>query len=170
MKPEETFDFPLRWSWHGVQRHYNLIASKYDLSMTMGYVLLNIDVNEGTHSTQLGPKIGMEPGSLTRTLKTMEDKGYIFKSNDKSDGRKVKICLTKLGKEKREISKAAVIHFNEYLDKKMTPDLKEKFFEVMTVINETLNNENIFEELLKYETNPNGNPKLNGMTIKSSSI
>lgn len=151
MKPEETFDFPLRWAWHGVQRHYNLIASKHDLSMTMGYVLLNIDLSEGTPSTQLGPRIGMEPGSLTRTLKTMEDKGYICKEDDATDKRKVRICLTPLGTEKREISKTAVLHFNDFLNTKMNALQKAKFFEVMDIINETLNNENIFEELLEYE-------------------
>lgn len=151
MKPEETFDFPLRWAWHGVQRHYNLVATKHELTMTMGYVLLNIDVDQGTPSTQLGPLIGMEPGSLTRTLKTMEDKGYIKKASDENDRRMVRICLTKLGKSKREISRQAVLHFNEYLDQKISASKKQKFFEAMEIINETLNNDNIFEELKEYE-------------------
>ncbi|MGB0403863.1 MAG: MarR family winged helix-turn-helix transcriptional regulator [Salibacteraceae bacterium] len=152
MKPEETFDYPLRWAWHGVQRHYNLIASKHDLSMTMGYVLLNIDLNSGTPSTQLGPLIGMEPGSLTRTLKSMEDKGYIHKKSDETDGRKVRICLTELGKTKREISRNAVLHFNEYMNKKISPAQKQAFFEAMETINNVLSNENIFEELPEHET------------------
>lgn len=155
MKPKETFDYPLRWSWHGVQRHYNLIASKNDLTMTMGYVLLNIDQENGTPSTQLGPKIGMEPGSLTRTLKTMEDKGYIYKQSDEIDRRKVHICITELGKLKREASREAVIHFNAYLDKKISATQKKKFFEVMEIINETLSNENIFEELPEYDEKKN---------------
>jgi DNA-binding MarR family transcriptional regulator len=152
MKPEETFDFPLRWAWHGVQRQYNLIASRYDLTMTMGYVLLNIDMVDGTPSTRLGPKLGMEPGSLTRTLKTMEEKGYICKLSDHSDKRRVRICLTSLGRKKREISRAAVIHFNKTLDAKMPEELKTKFFDVLEIINETLSCDNIFEELPEYET------------------
>ena len=152
MKPEETIDFPIRWAWHGVQRHYNLIANKHDLTMTMGYVLLNIDADTGTPSTQLGPKIGMEPGSLTRTLKSMEGKGYICKESDDSDKRMVRICLTEIGKQKREVSRLAVLQFNEYLDKKISEVQKRKFFEAMEIINDTLNNDNIFEELSAYET------------------
>ncbi|MGY8951819.1 MAG: MarR family winged helix-turn-helix transcriptional regulator [Flavobacteriales bacterium] len=148
MKPEETFDFPLRWAWHGVQRQYNLIASKHELTMTMGYVLLNIDTEYGTPSTQLGPKIGMEPGSLTRTLKTMEEKGYIMKKNDETDKRKVRICLTEIGKAKREVSKDAVVHFNEFLDKNISTTQKNDFFVVMETINDALSQENIFK---KYE-------------------
>jgi|TARA_B110000879_G_scaffold115991_1_gene154275 DNA-binding MarR family transcriptional regulator len=152
MKPEDTFDYPLRWSWHSIQRHYNVIASKNDLTMTMGYVLLNIDQENGTPSTKLGPKIGMEPGSLTRTLKTMIDKGYICKQSDEIDRRKVHICITELGKLKHEASREAVIHFNAYLDKKISKSQKKKFFEVMEIINNVLSNENIFEELQEYET------------------
>ena len=152
MKPEDTFDYPLRWSWHSIQRHYNIIASKNDLTMTMGYVLLNIDHENGTPSTKLGPKIGMEPGSLTRTLKTMIDKGYICKQSDEIDRRKVHICITELGKLKHEASREAVILFNAYLDKKISKSQKKKFFEVMEIINNVLSNENIFEELQEYET------------------
>ncbi|MFT6137908.1 MAG: DNA-binding MarR family transcriptional regulator [Salibacteraceae bacterium] len=120
--------------------------------MTMGYVLLNIDQEYGTPSTKLGPKIGMEPGSLTRTLKTMIDKGYICKQSDEIDRRKVHICITELGKLKREASREAVILFNAYLDKKISKSQKKKFFEVMEIINNVLSNENIFEELQEYET------------------
>ncbi len=151
MKPEETFDYPLRWSWHKIQKHYNAIAMRHDLTMTMGYVLLNIDQDKGTPSTQLGPKIGMEASSLTRTLKTMENKGYISKQSDDADRRKVNVCLTPLGRIKREASKEAVLHFNQYLTKKISATQKKQFFEAMEIINDVLSNENIFEELPEYD-------------------
>ncbi len=151
MKPEETFDYPIRWAWHSIQRQYQSIATTNDLTMTMGYVLLNIDVEIGTPSTQLGPKIGMEASSLTRTLKSMEEKGYIHKQTNDDDRRKVRICLTEKGLEKREISKAAVIHFNEILAAELTASQRTSFFEVMEMINNTLSNENIFEDISTYE-------------------
>jgi DNA-binding MarR family transcriptional regulator len=48
--------------------------------------------------------MGMEATSLTRTLKSMEEKGLIRKKNP-DDGRGVLIYLTELGKEKRLIKK-----------------------------------------------------------------
>ena len=90
----------------------------------------------------------MEPGSLTRTLKTMEEKGYITKKNDETDKRKVRICLTEIGKAKREVSKDAVFHFNEFLDKNISTTQKNDFFVVMETINDALSQENIFK---KYE-------------------
>ena len=45
--------------------------------MATGFTLLSIDPEKGTPSTALGPKMGMEATSLSRILKTMEEKGLI---------------------------------------------------------------------------------------------
>ncbi len=63
MKPEETVDFHIRWAWAKISRYYNAAASPFGGSMSIGYVLLNVD-KEGTPSTKLGPKMGMESRSL----------------------------------------------------------------------------------------------------------
>ena len=53
-----------------------MAAMKYDATMTMAFTLLSVDA-EGTPSTALGPKMGMESTSLSRLLNTMEERGYI---------------------------------------------------------------------------------------------
>ena len=103
MKPEETIDFHIRWAWHGIARMYNMEASKYDSTMAVGQTLLNIDIKEGTPSTKLGPKMGMEPRSLTRILKSLEQKGLVYKKTDKTDKRMVRIHLTPAGINHRDI-------------------------------------------------------------------
>ena len=65
-------DFVLRHLWHKTSRLYNQKANEYGVSISVGFILLNVD-KEGTPSTQLGPKMGMESRSLTRTLKNLED-------------------------------------------------------------------------------------------------
>jgi DNA-binding MarR family transcriptional regulator len=145
MKPQETIDFYLRWAWHSIARLYNDEAEKHGLTMSNGYVLLNIDIREGTPSTKLGPKMGMEPRSLTRTLKNMEDQGLIYRKTDKKDKRMVRIMLSDLGKKKREIAKKSVIAFNEYVQSKLNTEELDAFFRVMEKIN----------HLLKQETHEN---------------
>ena len=73
MKPEDTIDFNIRSTWHKIARMYNVQAAEHGVSMATGMVLLNIDLKEGTPSTSLGPKMGMESRSLTRTLKNLEE-------------------------------------------------------------------------------------------------
>lgn len=144
MKPEETIDFNIRWAWYRIARFYNNEAAKYGSSMSVGYVLLNIDVEEGTPSTKLGPKMGMEPRSLTRILKSMEEKGLICRKSDKEDGRMVRIFLTKFGKKTREVSKDTVINFNLAVQKKIPGSKLKIFYEVITELNNILENQEIF--------------------------
>ncbi|MCB0761611.1 MAG: MarR family transcriptional regulator [Flavobacteriales bacterium] len=143
MKPEETIDFHIRWAWARISRMYNQEASKHGGTMSVGYVLLNID-REGTPSTKLGPKMGMEPRSLTRTLKSMEEAGLIIRRPDSFDGRMVRVFLTDKGSVLREESKRVVISFNEFIRNHIAPEKLETFFEVMTEMNALCESEEIF--------------------------
>lgn len=138
MKPEETIDFHLRWAWHNIARLYNAEAGRHGLTMSVGFTLLNIDQREGTPSTKLGPKMGMEPRSLTRTLKSMEDEGLIYRKNDKNDRRLVLIFLTEKGKKKREIAREKIIHFNEAIQKQMGRKKVNEFMSMMGELNKMI--------------------------------
>jgi len=132
----ETFDSALRSTWQLVSKMYNKEASKFDSTMATGFALLSIDA-EGTPSTSLGPKMGIEPTSLSRLLNTMERKGLIIRSKNPNDGRSVLINLTPFGRQKREDSKAVVLKFNEELNNKLSTQKVKHFFEVIQGIRET---------------------------------
>lgn len=138
MKPEETLDFHLRWAWHNIARIYNAEAARHGITMSTGFVLLSIDQKEGTPSTKLGPKMGMEPRSLTRTLKSMEEENLIHRKNDKNDKRSVRVFLTDKGKKKREIARSKVVYFNETLQKKLGKKNVTEFFKTMSEVNNLL--------------------------------
>jgi MarR family transcriptional regulator, organic hydroperoxide resistance regulator len=138
MKPEETLDFHLRWAWHNIARLYNAEAAQHGITMSTGFVLLSIDQKDGTPSTKLGPKMGMEPRSLTRTLKSMEDDKLIYRKSDKSDKRSVRIYLTEKGKKKRDIAKTKVVYFNEVLQKKLGRKKVTEFFDTMNEMNQLI--------------------------------
>ena len=112
MKQEETVDFHIKRTWQSIAKMYNELAAGYGATMATGYVLLSIDKDTGTPSTALGPRMGMEATSLSRTLKSMEDKGLIERRPNPADGRSVLVFLTPFGIEKREDARAAVINFN----------------------------------------------------------
>ncbi|CAN5324891.1 MarR family transcriptional regulator [soil metagenome] len=135
-KKKETNCSRIKQSWHAISRMYNNEAIKHDLTTTIGFILLQIDQKEGVPSTSIGPAIGMEPTSLTRTLNIMQDKGLITRKKDKGDARKVMIVLTEKGKSKREISKRAVNAFNEEVSKKIGPNKLKIFSKVIEEINQ----------------------------------
>ena len=145
MKPQETIDFNIRWAWHSISRMYNTEAAKHSLTMSIGYVLLNIDVEKGTPSTKLGPKMGMESRSLTRILKSMEEKGFIERKADENDKRLVRICLTQEGRKRQEISKNVVLAFNHTIYKQIPKAKLKTFFEVIGQINSILETDTVFK-------------------------
>ncbi|HKL02560.1 MAG TPA: MarR family transcriptional regulator [Cryomorphaceae bacterium] len=145
MKPKETIDFHLRWLWLKIIRIYNTEAAKFGGTMSVGYILLNID-REGTPSTKLGPKMGIESRSLTRTLKSMEERGLIYKTQAESDGRLVLIHLTDEGVRYRDTSREVVLNLNEYLQGEIPDEKLQIFFEVSEQINTLLDNKRIFKE------------------------
>lgn len=143
---DKTIDYILRYTWQAVARMYNEEATKYGATMATGFALLSIDRENGTPSTTLGPRMGMEATSLTRTLKSMKEKGLIIRKKNPADGRGVLIYLTELGKEKRELSKNTVLRFNDTVRANLTEEKLQNFMEVAEIINELITDKKIFND------------------------
>ena len=142
MKKEKTVDFHIKWGWHAISRMYNAYAGRFDLTMATGYVLLNIDAEQGTPATKIGPLLGMEPRSLVRMLKTLEERGLIRRETDEADKRFVRIYLTDEGRAKREMAREGVIEFNKMVRERIPLEKLVVFFEVIKEINLIVEDEN----------------------------
>ena len=137
MKAEKTVDFHIKTSWYAISRMYNTYAAQFDMTMAIGFVLLHID-KEGTSATKIAPALGLEARSLTRMLKTLEDKKWIRREANYQDKRIVKIFLTDLGKKKRDQAKQGVLLFNELVYTQIGPEKLGVLFEVLESVNEML--------------------------------
>ncbi|WP_291866795.1 MarR family transcriptional regulator [Maribacter sp.] len=141
---ELTIDYALRATWQAVTRMYNEEAKEFGTTMAVGFTLLSIDPKTGTPSTALGPKMGMEATSLSRILKSMEEKGLIKRKPNPNDGRGVLIHLTNFGLEKRKESKDVVLRFNEAVKNSVTEEQLHNFFEVTDTINKLIADKKIY--------------------------
>lgn len=144
MKREETVDHQIKMCWHAIYRMYNQQAVKHESTTSMAFVVLNIDPVEGTPATKIAPLMGLESRSLTRMLKSMEEKRFIFRQKDPNDGRSVRIFLTEAGQEKRRVSRETVIRFNEVIRQTISVEKLDVFFEVITKINQLIDSKSIF--------------------------
>lgn len=147
MKREETVDYNIKAAWHAIARMYNQQAMKYGGTMSIGFALLNIHTEEGTPATKIAPLMGLEARSLTRLLKSMEEKGLIYRETDKNDKRSVRIRLTKEGKKNKEKARNTVLRFNEVVRAEMNDDELNVFFGVLKRINEIIERNNIYASL-----------------------
>ena len=142
---EKTIDYVLRATWMAVSKLYNEEAGKKGSTMATGFALLNIDPEEGTPSTSLGPKMGMEATSLSRTLKSMQEKGLIERKKNPEDGRSVLITLTEYGREMRAFSKEVVLQFDDAVKDAVPEKDIKTFIEVANTIMELINNKKIYK-------------------------
>ena len=143
---ELTIDYALRATWQAVARMYNEEAKNYGLTMAIGFTLLSIDPKKGTPSTALGPKMGMESTSLSRILKSIEERGYIERKPNPNDGRGVLIHLTALGLEKRKDSKDVVLRFNEVVRQHVGDDDLKGFFNTVEIINKLILDKKVYNQ------------------------
>jgi DNA-binding MarR family transcriptional regulator len=143
---DKTIEYVLRTTWLAVQKMYNEEAAKFESTMATGFTLLSIDPEKGTPSTALGPKMGMEATSLSRILKTMEERGVIERKPNPSDGRGVLIHLTEFGREKRDHSRDKVLNFNEAIRNSISEEKINNFYEVAELINDMITNKKIYNQ------------------------
>ena len=128
-----------------VQKMYNEEAGTKGSTMATGFALISIDPENGTPSTALGPKMGIEATSLSRTLKKMEEQGLIDRKPNPEDGRGVLIHLTSFGKEMREFSKGVVLRFDEAVQEQICEEDIKIFKKVASTITELISNKNIYK-------------------------
>ena len=141
MEPEDTIDYNIRKTWFNITKMYNRTATDYMASTSLAMIVLNIDMTEGTPSTQLGPNMGMESTSLSRSLNKLEKSGYINRKPDPKDKRKSIIHLTKSGLAGREVAKEIVIGFNNKVFSHFNKSEMDTFFKILKKINNIINNE-----------------------------
>ncbi|CAM4041143.1 MarR family winged helix-turn-helix transcriptional regulator [Gillisia hiemivivida] len=143
---EKTIDYVLRATWIAVSKMYNEEAGKAGSTMATGFALLSIDPEKGTPSTSLGPKMGMEATSLSRILKSMEEKGLIIRKKNPNDGRSVLLHLTTFGKEMREFSKGVVLKFDEAVKENVSEEDLKTFIKVANSISDLISNKKIYNK------------------------
>ncbi|MBL7860443.1 MAG: MarR family transcriptional regulator [Cyclobacteriaceae bacterium] len=149
MKREETIDYNIKAAWHSIARMYNQQAAKYQGTMSIGFALLNIHSEEGTPATKIAPLMGLEARSLTRLLKSMEERGLIYRKADKLDKRSVRIYLTLEGKKHRDKSKETVLRFNEVVREEIPQAKLDVFFDVVRSINHLIEENKIYDKVLQ---------------------
>lgn len=143
MEDLPTIDYMLRTTWNAVVKSYSTEASKYDYTMAKGFVLYAIDPKTGSPSTALGPRIGMEPTSLSRTLKNLENDELIERHPNPNDGRGVIIKLTTKGLEHRKIVQNVIFRFNDTINKTIDKEKINIFYEVCQSIQKLIEDNQI---------------------------
>ena len=136
MKQQQTIDYHVKFAWQNMFNKYNKMASGFGITQAIGYMLININDEEGTAVSNLAGLLGVKATSLSRMLNNMEEANLIYRETSVGDKRSVKVFLTDFGKEKKQLAKGVVRKFNEYLDEHFTKKEKETFINLLIKLNE----------------------------------
>ncbi|MEO6852024.1 MAG: MarR family transcriptional regulator [Mucilaginibacter sp.] len=136
MKHQETIDYFMKIVWQTMANRYNQLVTEFGITQSIGYLLINIDEQEGTTVSQAAALLGLKSTSLSRMLNQLEKTGLIYRESNEGDKRSVKIYLTALGKEKRQLAKNVVRQFNNYLNKHISEQDKQYLTDMLKKINQ----------------------------------
>jgi len=143
-KTNPTICSNIKVTWHAIARLYNEQGSKYGISTSVGFILLNIDKENGIPATKIAPSLGMEAHGLSRILKNLEEEKLIYRKKDEKDKRLVKVYLTEKGKEAKEIAKSVVKKFNNTIKQEIPETKLNTFNEVIEKINFIISEKKIY--------------------------
>lgn len=136
MRHQETIDYHLKITWQSIANRYNQIASEFGITQSIGYLLMNIDEENGTTVSEMAALLGLKSTSLSRMLSNLEKSGLINRESHLTDKRSVKLYLTDLGKEKRHLARVVVKKFNDYLEQNLAEIEKIQLINSLKRINE----------------------------------
>jgi len=94
--------------------------------------------NTLSSSAQMRPTSSAKRRSLTRLLKSMDEKGLIYREADKTDKRSVRIYLTREGKKAKRRPGKRYCVFNEAVREQVPGHKLDVFFEVLGEINKMI--------------------------------
>ncbi|WP_345948539.1 MULTISPECIES: MarR family transcriptional regulator [unclassified Mucilaginibacter] len=132
----ETIDYLLKIVWQNMANRYNQLVADFGITQSIGYVLINIDEKEGTTVSQVAALLGLKSTSLSRMLTQLEKMDLIYRQSNEGDKRSVKIYLTALGKEKRQMARTIVKQFNAYLNEHISEKEKLQLTKALKKINQ----------------------------------
>jgi len=136
VKSQETIDYFLKIVWQTVANRYNQLVTEFGITQSIGYLLINIDEQEGTTVSKAAALLGLKSTSLSRMLNQLEETGLIYRESNPGDKRSVKIYLTALGKEKRHLARAVVKQFNNYLNDHINEADKQYLIKMLEKVNQ----------------------------------
>ncbi|MDG1440515.1 MAG: MarR family transcriptional regulator [Flavobacteriales bacterium] len=131
----------IRSSWIELFKFYNDQASKEGGTLSMAFVLLTINEKYGSPVTKIAPRMNMEPNSLSRILKSLEEKGYVLKRKNSEDKRKVYVSLTDSGLKLRDMASEKLFALEKVIKAKVSNSDLRSFFTVLDTISDILDSE-----------------------------
>lgn len=123
---KQSIGFNINKTANLINSSFNLALQKHDIALEQRATLEIIKFEENVTQTKIAQILGKDKTTISRTLKTLEKKGYIKK--EELDKRTYLIKLTKHGEEVLDESAQTVQDFRSKIASKLSQNEINQFF------------------------------------------
>ncbi len=97
--PESMLCFDLYATHHAVGQVYQPLLAELGLTYPQYLVLVTLWTGDGLTVGELGRRLDLESSTLTPLIKRLENNGFLVRTRDKADERRVRVHLTEAGRQ-----------------------------------------------------------------------
>ena len=126
---KQSIGFNINKTANLINSSFNLALQKHDIALEQRATLEIIKFEENVTQTKIAQILGKDKTTISRTLKTLEKKGYIKK--EELDKRTYLIKLTKHGEEVLEESAQTVQDFRSKIASNLNQNEINQFFTIL---------------------------------------
>ena len=126
---KQSIGFNINKTANIINSSFNLALQKHDIALEQRATLEIIKFEENVTQTKIAQILGKDKTTISRTLKTLEKKGYIKK--EELDKRTYLIKLTKHGEEVLEESAQTVQDFRSKIPSNLNQNEINQFFTIL---------------------------------------
>lgn len=104
------------------QSYLSVVLSKHDLTMAEQPFFAALQKYDGVTQDELSARISVDKSATARTVRSLEEKGYVKRVQDEHDRRQIRVFLTDTAKEHWPRVERELHQFNELLTRNIDAD------------------------------------------------
>lgn len=111
-----------------IQQDLKDVLAPFDISVGEEPYYMALIEEDGVSQDQLSKKVKVDKAATARMVKSLEEKGYLIRKIDSDDKRNKKLYLTKIGREKYEPIRDALINYNYKLTNQWSDEIYDLIY------------------------------------------
>lgn len=111
-----------------IQQDLKDVLAPFGISVGEEPYYMALIEEDGVSQDQLSKKVKVDKAATARMVKSLEEKGYLIRKIDSDDKRNKKLYLTKIGREKYEPIRDALINYNDKLTNQWSDEIYDLIY------------------------------------------
>lgn len=122
------------------QSYLSLALSKYNLTMAEEPFFAALQENDGVTQEEISSLLSIDKAATSRAVKSLEEKGFLKRTQAGHDRRQNRIFLTEAGRQRWSDVHSELIRYNSLLMQNIDKDIQDIIYDSLLVMEENIIN------------------------------